>query len=358
MKAIALAYLIGYAAVLSIVLGALGMVMIAHLTGATWFVVLRRRAEAVVAVLPWFLLLFIPVVLLARDLYPWADPERLAPANRDFVEARAALFTIPFFAVRSGIYLASWWVIGGLLRRASLRQDITEGPGLTRRQIRISAIGLPIYALTVTLASFDWLMTLSLPWQSTIYGAYWWAGGFVGALALLVLLAIALRKRPDTGVPSPSAEHFHALGKLLLTGIILWAYFGFAQLLIIWIGDLPREVIWYLPRLQGEWSWSGALLFVGHFVLPFALLLSRSFKRHPALLAGLAAWMLLMHAVDTLWLVAPAGEVTGLGLVEDALAIALISASAVLFAAWRARSTPPYPIGDPRLPLSVNYRVP
>ena len=143
----------------------------------------------------------------------------------------------------------------------------------------LSAIGLLGYGLTITFASFDWLMSLEPHWFSTIYGVLILGGQGLSALALLIAVIVWLSRRPPLDrivVPS----HLHDLGNLLLAFVMLWAYFSFSQFLIIWSGNLPQEITWYMHRTQTSWRYVGTALIAFHFAVPFLLLLSRTVKRH------------------------------------------------------------------------------
>jgi hypothetical protein len=161
-----------------------------------------------------------------------------------------------------------------------------------------------IYAVTITFAAYDWLMSLNPEWFSTIFGLLVIAGQALSAVAFVILVTALLSTRaPMALVFQP--RHFHDLGKLLLTFVMVWAYMSFSQLLIVWSGNLPQEIPFYLPRMQSSWRWIGVLLIVLHFALPFALLLSRDLKRRAGWLAALAGLVIVMRVIDLFWLVAP-----------------------------------------------------
>lgn len=351
-----ISYLTAYAAVLTTVLGALIMVMISHATGAKWFVVLRRLTETVAATLPLLAVLFVPIVLGMHWLYPWTTPAALPAHARELVEQKRAYLDVRFFIVRAGLYFAVWIVIGELLRRWSVRQDREPDLGLTLRQRRWSAGGLPFVALALTFASFDWLMSLTPTWYSTIYGVYAFAGGFVAALALVAVVARFLEAEGTLGERVTPA-HDHALGNLLLTFVIFWAYIAFSQFLIIWIADVPEESAWYATRMHDGWGAIGVALAIGHFAIPFVLLLFRRVKRSAVTLAGLGFWLLGMHALDVYWLVSPTlhpGAVVVHPL--DFAAFAMVIGFTAAFGAARLRRAAPVPVGDPYLAASLRYR--
>jgi len=215
---------------------------------------------------------------------------------------------VPFFYARVVFYFAVWILLAYLINKWSREQDLTEDPSMPslilRRLQILSGPGLLFYGLTVTFAGIDLVMSLEPEWFSTIFGMLMMADQGLAALSVMIIVLMLLsREPPAAAVVSP--KHFHDLGKLLLTFVMLWAYFSFSQLLIIWEGDLPNEIPWYLRRLNGEFRSVGILLVVFHFALPFILLLSRDLKRHAKTLVLVAGLVVVMRFVDLFWLIAP-----------------------------------------------------
>ena len=349
----AVAYLVAYVAVTTVVLGALALVMIAQLTAATWFVVLRRTAEAALAALPALAVLAVPLLAMVRVLYPWAPLDTATEQVRHAVEAKRAYLNEPFFVIRTVIYWASWLVLGELLRRASLDEDGAEAIVANRRLRVVSAVGVVVFALTVTFASIDWLMSLTPTWSSTVYGVYVYAGGQVGALALLAILAHSRRRTMGEVV---NEHHVNALAKLLLTFVLFWVYIGYAQLIVVWSGDVPAEAAWYVARYHGFPAAAGLLLVFGHFVLPFVVLLLSSVRRSGFVLAILGGWLLLMHWLDCYWLVVPSVAPSAVPPWWLQLgALLFVGGAAILCALWRAAGIPAVPRSDARLQASLHY---
>lgn len=348
-------YLTAYVFVLGIALGALALLMIEHLVAATWFVVLRRLVEHLTALIPALAVLFLPIAAGVRWLYPWTDPAALAPHARELVERKEAYLNLPFFFVRAALYFASWIALAALLRRWSLRQDGEPGERWQAPQRALSAPGAIVLAFTLTFAAFDWIMSLEPTWMSTIFGVQIFAGGMVGTLALLAVLAgRAADGGPLTGVLND--EHFAALGKLLFTFVIFWAYTTFAQLLIVWIADLPDEVIWYLARLNGPWRWVGLAVAVGQFAVPFFLLLSHRLKRQPRLLVALGASILVVHYIETWWIVMPQLQpMSAVPHWTDAAAAAMVVGLAGAWASRAGSGHSAVAVGDPALPAALEY---
>lgn len=335
-----MSYLAAYATMLSLGLGALTLVMISNITGARWFAPFRRPAEAVAATAPLFALLFLPLVFGLRDVYPWVPPAAsLGPAAKASLEAKRIYLNVPFFLLRAVLYFAVWIATSLLLRHWSVRQEMQSMERPARRTRALSAGGLPAVGLTLSFAAFDWLMSLSPAWFSTIYGLYYFAGAFLGALALLAAVTPGAERARLLG-GTVSGDEYHALGKLLLTFVVFWAYIAFSQLLIIWIADVPQEVSWYLPRLGGSWGGLALVLLVGQFGLPFLLLLFRGVKRSPRVLAKIGFWLLLMHYLDVYWLVLPQLWPAGVHLHWlDLVTLTAVGGLTLAYVGWQLRRT-------------------
>jgi hypothetical protein len=296
------AYLFGFVFFAGLSLGCLAIVMLQRLTGGAWGIPIRRILESGTRTLPLVALLFLPIAFGVRRLYPWARPEEVA--KDALLQAKEAYLNVPFFLARAAFYFAVWILFAWLLNRWSLEQDHAGTPALTRRLQMLSAAGLVAYGLTMTFASIDWVMSLEPHWFSTMYGVMTIAGQALNALAFVTAALILMSaQKPFAGYVKTS--HYHDLGKLLLAFVMFWCYVAFAQYLIIWAGNLPEEIPWYLRRLSGGWGWIGAALVLFHFALPFLLLLPEGANRNSRILAGVAALVVLMRFVDVYWLVRP-----------------------------------------------------
>jgi hypothetical protein len=346
-------YLVAYLYWLSIPLGCSGIAMLHHLSRGAWGLMIRRVLEAAARTLPLTALLFAPLLFGLPSLYAWARP---GAAREDPTLAHQALYlNVPFFIARAALYFGLWCVFSALLDRMSRRQDETGDPRLSRRMQMISAPGLAIYCLAATFASIDWLMSLDTHWYSTIYGFYFVGGQAVSALAFVILVARYLAgRRPMSDVLRP--VHFHDYGKLLLTFVVLWAYFAVSQLIIIWQGNLAGEITWYRGRLLGGWRFVSLVLALLHFALPFLLLLSRDLKRNAARLSGVALLLLLMRFVDLYWLAAPAFSPDRVALhwLDVAAPVALGGIWISLFARELGKR-PLLPVNDPFLPEALGH---
>ncbi len=341
------AWLVGWVFWLGIALGCLALMMLHHLTRGAWGLVMRRVLEAAARTLPALALLFLPLAFGLRSLYLWARPDVVAADH--LLQAKAAYLNVPFFLLRALLYFLLWGGAAFILSRLSRRQDSTGELRLTRRMQLVAAPGLAIYCLAATFASVDWLMSLQPHWFSTIYGVYFVAGHALAALAFLILAALYLSARePLAGVIAP--QHFHDYGKLMLAFVMLWTYFSFSQFLIIWSGNLPEELTFYVARTRHGWQWVALALVVFHFALPFVLLLSRDLKRRPQRLAAVALGMLVIRWVDLVWQVEPAFSPESFSFHWLYLA-APVAVGGLWVAAWIAelKKLPLLPLRDPWL---------
>ncbi|HEV8517142.1 MAG TPA: hypothetical protein VGQ54_01115 [Burkholderiales bacterium] len=296
-------YLFAWWFFLGISLGALANLMIHQLTGGAWGVVIRKPLEAASMAVPVIAVLFVPLAFGQQDLYVWMRPAQFAdPA---LLEAKSWYLNPMFFWLRAIFYFAVWVVLALRLDRLLIEQSISSDPRPNAKLRATSIAGLILYALTVTFAAVDWIMSLTPQWYSTTFGLLVMLGQTLSAFAFAIACA-ALLQRGDTTRARGDASHFHDLGNLLLMFVMTWAYLAFTQYLIIWAADLPHEIAWYLPRTETSWKWIGLFLVVFHIAVPFLVLLFRFAKRNATLLGALAGALLFAHWADALWLVAPA----------------------------------------------------
>ena len=297
-------WLIGFLFCLSLTLGSLSLLMVQHLSGGHWGLVSRRVFEAASATLPIVALLFVPLLFGLPRVFEWARPEAVQADH--ILQMKAPYLNVTFFIVRAVVYFAFWLLCVWLLTRWSAEQD--AGTGTTKldsvKYRKLSAPGLLALVLTVTFASVDWIMSLEPEWFSTIFGLLTVAGWGLTALAFTIVVLSTIH-RDVPGIPYLTPRHFHDLGKLLLAFVMLWAYLSFSQFLIIWSGNLPEEIPWYIARVSGAWGAVAIALVIGHFALPFALLLSAGLKKRSGRLAKVAVFILVMRYIDLVWLVAP-----------------------------------------------------
>jgi hypothetical protein len=340
-------YLVAYIFVLGIALGCMALAMVHHLSGGSWGLVIRRVLEASMGTIPLLAVLFLPIVLGIPKLYPWANADVVA--HDAVLRHKSPYLNLPFFIARVIFYFCGWYVFAYFLKKWSLEQDRTGGARMSRRMHALSAPGLLFYGLSVTFAAVDWIMSLNADWFSTIFGILVMGGQALSAMAFVIAVTVILAQREPLK-NAVSSTNLHDLGKFLFAFVMLWAYFSFSQFLIIWSGNLPEEIPWYLTRLRGGWQWIGLMLVVLHFALPFGLLLSRDLKRNGRSLIRVAIMLLVIRWVDVFWLIAPTFHPQGLRV--HWMDLATVVAVAGIWLAYflrQLKSRPLLPVGDPEL---------
>jgi hypothetical protein len=319
-------YLAAWLFAFGLSLGALANLMLHTLTGGRWGAPLYPSLIGAVRLLPLLALLSMPLLIGVHILYPWAGA---APGAA--LAGKAWWLNRGFFIARSIAYLLVWNALGALWLRA---WRVGPSAASARRLSAISASGLIVYGLTMSLAAVDWIASLVPQWKSSGFGLLVITGQMLAAMAF----GITMAARPGDGEAldrQTGIDH----GNLLLMYVMSWAYLAFTQFLIIWAENLPHEISWYLPRLQTSWRWLAVFLLVFHFFVPLLILLSRDAKRSPRLLGALAALVLAAHLVDAAWLVLPSLRPHGLTLAWTDLA-ALIGVAGLWLTAWSALRPP------------------
>ena len=295
-------YLTAFVFWVSLGLGALFFTMLHHLTGATWSVVLRRISESAMVTLPLMVVFFIPIAFGLNELFEWSREDVVATDR--LLQLKEPYLNVTFFLIRTGIYFTAWYLLTRALYRLSLKQDSAPSDSLYTRMRQVSAPGMVLFALTLTFAAFDWLMSLAPHWYSTIFGVYVFVGSLLSALSFMILMALYLRSQ-GTLADKITVEHYHDLGKLLFAFMVFWAYIAFSQYFLIWYGNIPEETFWYHQRWAGSWKVVTMLIVFGHFCLPFLALIPRAAKRNLKWLGLIGVWMLFIHWVDLYWIIMP-----------------------------------------------------
>jgi hypothetical protein len=344
-------YLFAYLFFVNLVIGCLSILMLHHLTGGLWGLVIRRILEAGTRTVPLAALLFLPVLIGLKGLYAWADPSQAGAdkALTRILAHKAPYLNPPFFVARSLFYFAVWWLLAFLLSKWSLELDRGEDLKVARRLRGLSGGGLVLMGFTITFSSVDWAMSLDPRWYSTIYGILFMVGQALSCFAFAIaLLAFFSSEKPFSDVVLP--QSVHDLGKLLLAFVMLWTYMHLSQFLITWSGNLPEEISFYARRLEGGWKAVGLFLVLFHFALPFLLLLSRSLKRDARLLGAVAVMLFLVRIVELFWIVTP--EFGGHGPsvhLTDLAALLFVGGSWLWFFAFQLKGRPLLPVGAPEI---------
>src|SRR5579862_1110977 len=306
------AYLLGFLCWLGVSLGSMAIVMIRHLTGGGWGMVIRRILGAAMRTLPGLAVLFIPMIICVAQhrVFPWAMPldQIQDPHIREHLTRhsfiKGAYLNPTGFIVRAIIYFAIWNLLSFLLSMWSKETDRPGAPDNTQKFKAVAGPGLILYGFTISFAAIDWVMSLDPSWISTIFGLLILIGEVLSAMCFAVVIErILYNYKPMSEMLKPDFVHDH--GKWMLAFTMVWAYFSFSQWLIIWAGNLPAEITFYMKRLNGGWGWIALILPIFHFAVPFAILLSRPLKRDIRKLVWLAVWLMLMRFVDLFWIIEP-----------------------------------------------------
>ncbi len=326
--------------------GCLGILLLHHTVGGKWGMVIRRLCEAGARTIPYMAIFFVPVLLAMPVLYVWMRPEAAHNAN---IQSKAAYLNAPFFIARGIFYFAVWTLYAYLLSAWSAKQDRTGDGRLISRMRAVSAPGLIVFTFTATFAFVDWIMSLEPEWFSTMYGVMFVVGQVLEAFALVVAVVIVL-SRWEPVKEYITAQHFHDLGNMILAFTVLWAYLAFSQFLIIWAGNLPDEVPWYVKRLGQGWGVIAVGLVVFHFCVPFVLLLQREVKRRAKLLLTVCLLLLAVRILDVYWVVEPSfyGNRIQIHWTDFAAPLGIGGLWLSLFF-WQLGSRPLLPLRDPRL---------
>lgn len=347
-------YLVGYLFWLTLALGGLFFTLVNHLFGSEWNLVTRRINEAVMMSFELLAILFIPLILGMHHLYHWNDAGVLA--HDVALQAKAGYLNQTFFIIRAIIYFGLWILISRLLLKYSKKQDVESKEENILILKRISAPGMVIYAFTSSFASFDWIMSLTPHWFSTIFGVYIFAGSFLAIISFVTLFAIYLRGK---GVMKETItiEHYQDYGKLLLAFLVFWGYISFSQYFLMWYANIPEETVWYLARWVGSWKTVTMFIVFGGFFLPFLSVLTRASKRNVSWLKLVAGWVFLMHWVDIYWMVYPVFSKEGAPLSWQDIAVFFGIGGLFMWNFMRSyTSRPTIPVMDRRMVKSFNFK--
>ena len=345
-------YIFSFMLVLGLTVGSLGLLMLQHLTGGDWGIIIRRPLEAASRNIWLVLVMFIPVILGMKTLYrAWLDPERLK--EEPLSKFQQGYLTSGGFLGRAVLYFAIWILLMWLFNAWSKQQDERQrDPQIQQRFKRLAGPGVILYILAMTFAAIDWVMSLSPHWASTIYGFIFVGSQAIASMCLMIIVVVLLSgSEPFSGIIQK--RHLHDLAKLLFAFNMLWAYFDFSQLLIIWSGNQPEEISFYRTRLYGGWGVVAVIVLVFSFGLPFLILLSREVKRTPGLISKVAGWMLFMRLVDLYWMTRP--EFTSRAFptwLDLVVPVALVGLWLGFFA-MNLKQRPLLPLGDPNLAEAI-----
>lgn len=350
-------YLILYSMLISIGLGSLFLIALEYVAGADWSTPFRRIPEFLSGILPLLFVLVIPLLIFNHDLFHWTHKE--AVEQDAILKGKEPYLNITFFIIRALAFIAVWVIFYLIIGKNSSKQDSSKDQNLTRKNIIYSAIFIPLFAITITFTSIDWLMSLEPHWFSTIFGVYYFSGTVIASLSAVTLIVIYLKEK---GYYQPwiTDDHLYSFGALLFAFVNFWAYIAFSQYLLIWYANLPEETFWFLTRWEGSWSIISILLIVVHFIVPYAVLLSQPAKMNPKKLKFISIWLLFAHLLDIYWLVMPnmtemksGYNFSWIDFVFPILGIGFV----MLVLSFFGKNKNLIPIGDPKLKRGLNFHL-
>jgi len=336
----------------TLVIGSLFWVVVHHAVDSAWSVGIRRQLENVACLLPLLALLLVPLLFVAPLVWQWMAE---SPASNHELAEKLPYLTVDFFWIRTAFYFVLFIVTGWMLRRNSLAQDKDGAAIHTIRNRRVAFFLVPVGALALSFWSFDWIMTLNIRFCSTIWGIYLFAGCALSSLCLIILLANALRSAGYLkGVLTN--QHNYAFGKLLLAFTLFWSWIAYVQYMLIWYANIPEESAYYVLRSTRSWKTLGVILVIGHFLVPFLLLLFRGPKAGNRFLGLVAAWILAMHLLDIYTMILPVLHPEGFHpAVLDVVSLLAIGSTLAAVFLKRLGDSPLWPARDPRLAEAANY---
>ena len=358
-------YLMAFLLVLGLSLGSLGLLMLQHLTSGHWGIMIRRPLEAASRVLWLNLVFFVPLIFGMKYLYSthrvddqvrigWLDAPK-PPHEGHLSDLQQWYLTHNGFLLRAVIYFALWIGLMALFNSMSRQQDVNRTDRALRARFKFWAgPGIILYVFGMSFAAIDWAMSLSPHWASTIYGFLFVAGQAISAMSLAII-TVVMFSHAEPFSQIVQKRHLHDLGKLLFTFNMLWAYFGFSQLLIIWSGNQPEEISFYRSRLFGGWGVVAIMVLVLHFFIPFFALLSRDVKRNQAVLPRIAMWLLVMRCVDLYWWTRPEFTSNALPSLWDLAALLALGGLWLWFFAMQLKQLPLLPLGEPKLAEAIAH---
>lgn len=339
----------------SLGVGSLALVALEYVVGASWSTPFRRIIEITSSIVPFLIILVIPLFFGLNDLFSWMHGDIVQ--GDAVLKSKQAYLNPQFFSIRTAVCLVIWFGFYFLLIKNSEKQDETRDPKLTKRNIRISVPFMPVFVITITVFAIDWMMSLEPHWYSTIYGLYYFSGTVVAALAINSYTSVKL-KEGGYLIKEIKNDHFYSFGTLMFAFIIFWAYIGFSQYLLIWYADIPEETFWMLQRWDGSWKYISITLLFVHFVIPFLILVARSSKTNLQLLKFISIWMLAAHALDLYWLIMPSVFKGSASFSWSELSFPLIITGFVMII-YKVRSAKKnlVPVGDPKLADGLDFHL-
>lgn len=345
--------IIGYLFLASVAAGSVFLVALEYIGGAVWSVPTRRVNEFLGALVLLLPLIALPMFFHLHDVYHWTHEEVVAADK--LLAGKSPYLNVNFFILRFVLIFVIWSLFHLLFTRNSTKQDTTKDQKLTTINIRLAAVFMPVFAISLTLTAVDWAMSLEPHWSSTIFGVYYFSGTVLAALSAATYIIIKLHEYGY--LPKLQRDSFYSLGALMFAFINFWAYIAFSQFLLIWYADLPEETVWFMSRWKNGWEYVSILLIVVHFAIPYFALLTQDSKMDLKRLKLMAIWILFAHLLDLYWLVMPTySESVSFSWTEFGFPILLVGLVMVVLS-FKMKRNNLVPVGDPKLARGLSFRL-
>lgn len=345
--------IIGYLFLASVAAGSVFLVALEYIGGAVWSVPTRRVNEFLGALVLLLPLIALPMFFHLHDVYHWTHEEVVAADK--LLAGKSPYLNVNFFILRFVLIFVIWSLFHLLFTRNSTKQDTTKDQKLTTINIRLAAVFMPVFAISLTLTAVDWAMSLEPHWSSTIFGVYYFSGTVLAALSAATYIIIKLHEYGY--LPKVQRDSFYSLGALMFAFINFWAYIAFSQFLLIWYADLPEETVWFMSRWKNGWEYVSILLIVVHFAIPYFALLTQDSKMDLKRLKLMAIWILFAHLLDLYWLVMPTySESVSFSWTEFGFPILLVGLVMVVLS-FKMKRNNLVPVGDPKLARGLSFRL-
>jgi hypothetical protein len=337
----------------SIASGCIFLIALEYISGAVWSVPVRRVSEFLAGLTPLLPILALPLLFHMGELFHWAQADVVAADQ--ILKEKSPFLNVPFFIARFAVICGVWGLFFWIFTRNSLRQDESRDQRLTTWNIRLAALFLPVFAITLTLTAIDWGMSLEPHWFSTIFGVYFFSGTALAALAAVTLVVVILLQAGY--LPKLRRDHLYSLGALMFAFVNFWAYIAFSQFMLIWYANLPDETFWFIKRWHNGWEVISVLLIVVHFAVPYFVLLPQEAKMNLRTLKVMSIWILAAHFLDVYWLVMPSyADTVSLGWSELGVPLVIVGLGIVLLS-WKLGRHNVVPVGDPKLERGLEFRL-
>lgn len=338
------------------------MVAIEYITGAVWSTPFRRVFEMLASMVYALPIFALPALFSLSELYHWFDPH-----GDEILLRKQAYLNPTFFVIRFVLIMGLWMLFHKLFTGNSYAQDQSGDQRLTAKNIKLAAIFIPVFGLSITALAIDFLMSLEPHWFSTMFGVNFFAGSLITALSTIAVATILLNENGYL-VKGIIGDHYYSIGFGMFAANVFWTYTAFSQCMLIWYANQPEETPWFIHRWEHGWWVVSIALVIVHFIIPFFALIQRKNKRNPGRMLFCAGLYIFAHCFDLYWMVIPVydhtqaahsgGHLMGptLGLAEPAALLVAIG-FVIFWFQMQAKKRNLVAIGDPKLQRGLNFRL-